>query len=39
LRLQKPIISNDYLEYPGEFESIFEKALALESGPIKGGTV
>jgi hypothetical protein len=30
------MISNDYLIYLGEFESIFETALALESGPKKG---
>jgi hypothetical protein len=30
------MISNDYLEYLGEFESIFEAALAYESG-ARGG--
>jgi hypothetical protein len=30
---RKPIISNDYLEYLGEFEFIFKMALACESRP------
>jgi hypothetical protein len=29
------MISNDYLEYLGEFEFIFETALAHESGPCR----
>jgi hypothetical protein len=36
LRPRKPVITNDYLEYLGEFESIFETDLARESGS-KGG--
>jgi hypothetical protein len=30
---QKPYISNNYLNFLGEFEAIFETALAHESGP------
>jgi hypothetical protein len=33
LRRRKPTISNDFLEFLGEFEAIFETDLALESGP------
>jgi hypothetical protein len=32
LRLWKPMLSNDYLDYLGEFESISKTALAHESG-------
>jgi hypothetical protein len=30
----KPMISNDYLKFLGEFEAIFEMALVHESGPM-----
>jgi hypothetical protein len=30
---RKPYISNNYLDFLGEFEVIFESALAHESGP------
>jgi hypothetical protein len=33
LRRLKPTISNDYLEFLGNFEGIFGTALAPESGP------
>jgi hypothetical protein len=33
IRPQKPYISNNYLDFLGEFEAIFETALAHESGP------
>jgi hypothetical protein len=33
IRLQKPYISNNYLDFLGKFEAIFEMALAHESGP------
>jgi hypothetical protein len=32
-RPRKPYISNNYLDFLGEFEAIFETALAHESGP------
>jgi hypothetical protein len=32
LRLRNPYFANDDLEYLGEFEAIFETALACESG-------
>jgi hypothetical protein len=34
----KPMILKDYLEFLGKFESIFETALAHESGS-KGGYI
>jgi hypothetical protein len=33
IRPWKPYISNNYLDFLGKFEAIFETALALESGP------
>jgi hypothetical protein len=33
IRQWKPYISNNYLNFLGEFEAIFETALAHESGP------
>jgi hypothetical protein len=33
IRPRKPYISNNYLDFLGEFEAIFETALAHESGP------
>jgi hypothetical protein len=33
IRPQKPYISNNYLDFLGEFEAIFETASAHESGP------
>jgi hypothetical protein len=33
---RKPYISNNYLNILGEFEAIFETALAHESGPLGG---
>jgi hypothetical protein len=36
IRPRKPYISNNYLNFLGEFEAIFETALAHESGPWGG---
>jgi hypothetical protein len=36
LRPRRLMISSDHIEYHGEFESIFETALAHESGPKWG---
>jgi hypothetical protein len=36
MRPRKPYISNNYLDFLGEFEAIFETALAHESGPYGG---
>jgi hypothetical protein len=36
IRLRKPYISNNYLDFLGEFEAIFETALVHESGPWGG---
>jgi hypothetical protein len=33
MRPRKPYISNNYLDFLGEFETKFESALANESGP------
>jgi hypothetical protein len=33
MRPPKPYISNNYLDFLGEFEAIFETALTNESGP------
>jgi hypothetical protein len=33
IRPWKPYISNNYLNFLGEFEAIFETALVNESGP------
>jgi hypothetical protein len=33
MRQEKPNISNNYLNFLGEYEAIFEMALARESGP------
>jgi hypothetical protein len=33
LKMRKPTISNEYLEFLGEFEAICKLALARESGP------
>jgi hypothetical protein len=36
MRPRKPYISNNYLNFLGELEAIFETALAHESGPEGG---
>jgi hypothetical protein len=36
IRPRKPYISNNYLDFLGDFEAIFETALAHESGPFWG---